>query len=322
MIMSEKDKNLKLDLNDEELMTRVKQVSQLEGVTDNYINNLKNIGIHPCYSESAHFKVARIHLPVAPKCNIQCGYCKRDLNKVENRPGVASGVQSPEEAMQYLEASLEKMPNLKIVGIAGPGEPLANEATFETFKLVKEKYPDLGKCLATNGLLLPKYIDKLHELDVMNITVTINGIDPKVLGKIYPFITHEGKRYTGEEAGKILIEQQLKGVEMAAKKGFMVRINTVLIPTINVDQVEFIARETSKRGAILHNIMKLIPIYEFKNLRPPNREEMHASRDISQKYLPQFKLCKQCRADAVGIPGFERIGSCQDDSCSHVRFHG
>ncbi|NHI93365.1 MAG: radical SAM protein [Candidatus Lokiarchaeota archaeon] len=294
----------------------------MKNLDEKYIENLKNTGIHPCYSETAHFKVARIHLPVAPKCNIQCRYCKRDLNKIENRPGVAFGIQTPEEALHFLKKSMEKIPNLKIIGIAGPGEPLANPETFETFRLINVTYPELGKCIATNGLLLSKYVDELVNLDVINVTVTVNAIDPEVAAKIYPFIMYEGKRYENEEAGKIIVENQLKGIEMAVNKGLMIRINTVLIPSINFNQIEKIAKETAARGAVLHNIMPLIPIYEFKGERPPTREEMHEARIKSQNYLPQFKLCKQCRADAVGIPGFEKIGTCNSEDCSHIRFHG
>lgn len=32
---------------------------------------------HPCYSEEAHHYFARMHVAVAPACNIQCNYCNR-----------------------------------------------------------------------------------------------------------------------------------------------------------------------------------------------------------------------------------------------------
>jgi nitrogen fixation protein NifB len=32
---------------------------------------------HPCYSEEAHHHFARMHVAVAPACNIQCHYCNR-----------------------------------------------------------------------------------------------------------------------------------------------------------------------------------------------------------------------------------------------------
>ncbi|MHA1229433.1 MAG: radical SAM protein [Candidatus Helarchaeota archaeon] len=313
-------------LNDEELITRIKNISKIKDIDkeyiEKYIENLKKVGIHPCYSEVAHFKVARIHLPVAPKCNIQCKYCKRSLNKVEFRPGVSKAIMTPQEALEYLEESLKKIPNLKIVGIAGPGEPLANPETFETLRLVHEKFPKINLCLATNGLELPRYVDTLSKLDIANITVTINAIDPKVSAKIYEFVIYNGKKYHGEEAGSILLKNQLKGIKLASQKGILIRINTVLIPTINLDQIESISRIGLEHGAIIHNIMPLIPIYQFKNLRRPTREEMHNARKDSQKYLPQFRLCKQCRADAVGIPGLERIKLCNPEDCSHVRFHG
>ena len=61
---------------------------------------------HPCFSEGAHFKYGRIHLPVSPACNIQCKFCKRSFNKFENRPGVSGGLLKPEEAVGVVERAL------------------------------------------------------------------------------------------------------------------------------------------------------------------------------------------------------------------------
>lgn len=35
---------------------------------------LARIAKHPCYSEEAHHHYARMHVAVAPACNIQCNY--------------------------------------------------------------------------------------------------------------------------------------------------------------------------------------------------------------------------------------------------------
>ena len=46
---------------------------------------------HPCYSEEAHHHYARMHVAVAPACNIQCNYCNRKYDCAnESRPGVVS----------------------------------------------------------------------------------------------------------------------------------------------------------------------------------------------------------------------------------------
>ncbi|HII07421.1 MAG TPA: nitrogenase molybdenum-iron cofactor biosynthesis protein, partial [Methanotrichaceae archaeon] len=36
---------------------------------------LRKIREHPCFSEKACHRFGRMHLAVAPRCNIQCNYC-------------------------------------------------------------------------------------------------------------------------------------------------------------------------------------------------------------------------------------------------------
>jgi L-lysine 2,3-aminomutase len=122
---------------------------------------LKN---HPCFSVGAHKKFGRIHLPVAPMCNIQCKYCIRKYDCAnESRPGITSKVMTPAEAMERVTAVVERNDNISVVGIAGPGDPLANEATFETLSLIHRAFPDLILCVSTNGLYLTRK-SKAHEV--------------------------------------------------------------------------------------------------------------------------------------------------------------
>ncbi|RZN57200.1 MAG: nitrogenase molybdenum-iron cofactor biosynthesis protein [Candidatus Methanomethylicota archaeon] len=265
--------------------------------------------VHPCFGVKAHYRVARIHLPVAPKCNIQCNYCKRDINKCEWRPGVASCITDVNEAINRLEAEIKSNKDLKVVGIAGPGESLYNKETFEVLSIIKERWNWLIRCISTNGLLVEDKANELENLEIGTVTITINAIDPEVGAKIYEWVFYEGKILRGIEASKLLIEKQLRGIEELVKRGIVVRINTVLIPEINSNEIENIARECRDRGASLMNIIPLIPIYKFENLRRPTCDELKKARDLAEKYLPQFRLCKQCRADAIGIPGKEKIST-------------
>lgn len=116
-------------------------------------NTYKNLqDSHPCFG--GHKKnVGRIHLPVSPGCNIACRFCDRVLNDVEERPGVASKIISPEESLGILEKALRLCPDITVAGIAGPGDPLASEYALRTFRLIKVKYPSLIKCMSTNGLV-------------------------------------------------------------------------------------------------------------------------------------------------------------------------
>ncbi|BAI62015.1 conserved hypothetical protein [Methanocella paludicola SANAE] len=277
---------------------------------------------HPCFNEKAHFSTARIHLPVAPKCNIQCNFCNRKIDKCEHRPGVSRGVMTPQAAADRVDEALKELGgNLKVVGIAGPGEALANEETFETLKLVHERHPDIMECIASNGLMLPERIDDLVKVGVSSLTVTINAYDPEVGAKIVSWVRYHNTTYRGEEGAKILRDNQLKGVEMAVKAGMIVKVNTVLVPGINNDQIEKIAKEAAARGAILMNIIPMIPLYKFKDMKAPECKDLEEARAIAEKYLPQFRLCKQCRADACGVPGKEESVSPAQRAASGEYYH-
>jgi len=215
---------------------------------------------HPCFSEAAHMKYGRVHLAVAPICNISCKYCIRALNKREDRPGVAEKILTPEEALKKIEEARKIYP-ITVAGIAGPGESLANNETFETFRLIDKFHPDLIKCLSTNGLLLLDCIERLKELKVNTITVTCNTLDPKTGERVYNFVNYKGATYTGKEAAEVLIKSQMEGVKEAVKAGFLIKINTVLIPDINQEEMEEIARVYAALGVKIMNIMPLIPIH-------------------------------------------------------------
>ncbi|MCB2295692.1 radical SAM protein [Clostridium algoriphilum] len=265
--------------------------------------------LHPCLSKDAHSNFGRIHLPVSPACNIQCKFCIRDCNSNEERPGVASGILDPKDAVETIRKALELCPQITVVGIAGPGDTLATTQAIETFKLIDVTYPDLIKCMSTNGLLLYKYAMELYEVGVDTITVTVNAVDSYIQSQIISHIVYEGKIYYGEEAAKILIENQLKGIAVMSRLGVIVKVNSVLIPGINDEHIEEIAKTVKAAGATLYNIIPLIPQHEFSLIPAPTCEQLDKARTLAEKHLEVFRHCKHCRADACGIPGKEDLSS-------------
>ena len=262
-----------------------------------------NVG-HPCFSTKGHGKTGRIHLAVAPGCNISCNYCVRKFDCAnESRPGVTSKVQNAEEALATVRKAKasEIGSKLTVVGIAGPGEPLANPATFETLRGVKRDFPDMILCLSTNGLLLPEKIDELVEIGVSHVTVTINTLDEKIGAKIYDYVQWEGKTLVGAEGARVLIDHQLEGLTLASKAGMTLKVNTVLIPGVNDQLLYSLGVEIKKRGAHIHNIMPLIPQGKLAHIMAPTKEDLSTSRGSLGSLLPQMLHCQQCRADAIGV---------------------
>jgi nitrogen fixation protein NifB len=261
---------------------------------------------HPCYSPAAHHQYGRIHLPVAARCNLGCGYCERRVGGPTYhayRPAVAARLVTPEEAVSLVAAHLDES-HLTVAAIAGPGEPLCNPETFETLRLIGARLPGLILCLSTNGLLLPECADELHALGVRTLTVTLNAVDPAIGERIYSYADLGGKGLVGREAAAALLARQLEGIRRAVALGIVVKINSILIPGVNGDgHLEKVARAARAAGARMQNITPLIPLGRFRELAPPTCAELHHTRAYCEQILPQFRLCRQCRADAVGVPG-------------------
>lgn len=259
---------------------------------------------HPCFNPDATLYHGRVHLPVAPKCNIKCKYCDRKTGCVnENRPGVTTKVMDPYEAILYAKKMLKREPRISVIGIAGPGDPLYNDETFLTFKLISLEFKDMIKCLSTNGLLLSDKLPLLINCGVNTITVTINAIDPNIGKEIYDYAIYKDNTYRGIDAAKLLIEKQLEGIEAACDNGLLVKVNTVLIPGINDKHIDDIAKKIKELGVAIMNIMPLIPQAEFSHLKAPKCNELEKVRLQNSKIISQMYHCRQCRADAAGLLG-------------------
>ncbi len=285
--------------------------------------------LHPCFSAGHAKSAARVHLPVAPRCNVQCQFCDRAFDCVnESRPGVTASLLSPEEALQRVDLLRERLPQLSVVGIAGPGDPLANpRETLATLRLVKDHHPDLTLCLSTNGLALPAYVKDLVDVGVSHLTVTMNALDPEVISKIYAWVRVENRAKTGVEAAEILLARQRAGLAEAVARGLTVKINTILIPGVNEDSVEPIAVEAAALGVQFMNMIPLLPVKgtAFGGLGEPSKETVRELRSKAESHLPQLSHCARCRADAAGLLGKDvdlstlgasrAQGGCASSSC-------
>jgi len=271
---------------------------------------------HPCYQVEAKGRFGRVHLPIAPKCNIQCNYCNRQYDCVnESRPGVTSTLLSPGQALRYVEQVLEREPRITVAGIAGPGDPLANpEATLETLSLIRQKFPELILCLATNGLGLPPYLDRLAELKVSHITVTINAVDPGIGEKMYAWVRDGRTIYQGKAAATLLLERQLQSIQGLKERDFVVKVNCIVVPGKNDHHVGEVARRMGELGVDIFNCMPVYPSpgTPFENITEPSGEMMSTLRQQAAQYIPQLYHCTRCRADAVGLLNEDRTQELRD----------
>jgi nitrogen fixation protein NifB len=269
---------------------------------------------HPCYSEQAHHHFARMHVAVAPACNIQCHYCNRKYDcSNESRPGVVSEVLTPDQAVKKTKAVAANIPQMTVLGIAGPGDPLANpERTFATFRMLSEQAPDIKLCVSTNGLALPDSVEELAKHNIEHVTITINCVDPDIGALIYPWIYWKNKRIRARDGAAILIERQQLGLEMLVQRDILVKVNSVMIPGVNDKHLVEVSKVVKSKGAFLHNVMPLIAeaehgtFYGLMGQRGPTPAELKTLQDACAGDMNMMRHCRQCRADAVGLLGEDR----------------
>jgi nitrogen fixation protein NifB len=259
--------------------------------------------LHPCFN--AGNNKGRMHLPVSPACNICCKFCSRVVggDAEEIRPGVAQTLVAPEEAADYVRKALDVFPDITVVGIAGPGDTLATDHAFRAFANIRAQFPHLIHCMSTNGLLLPKKIDDVVNADVTTLTVTVNAVDPDILTQINGGVVWNGEYLDNAEGAFTLIKNQLEGIRLASEAGIIVKVNTVLIPRINGKHIGTIAKAVAGRGASIFNIIPLIPMHMLADEQAPGCEAIDAARGKAERYLPVFRHCQHCRADAIGMLG-------------------
>ena len=260
---------------------------------------------HPCFNEEARKQFGRVHLPVAPACNVQCNFCNRKHDcPNESRPGVTSVVLSPGQALAYLRDLVKRRPEISVVGIAGPGDPMANaEATLETLRLVRAEFPEMLLCLATNGLALAPHVEELKRLQLSHITVTLNALDQAIGARIYAWIRDGNRTLRGTEGAARLLERQQEALSLLRGSGILVKINSIIIPGVNDDHIPEIARRVKELGADVMNCIPLIPTAgtPFADIPAPLKPEIHAVRKAAEAHLPQMAHCSRCRADACGL---------------------
>ncbi len=266
---------------------------------------MKDYTKHPCFNKASSGSCGRVHLAVAPKCNIQCNYCNRKYDCVnESRPGVSSAVLSPLQAQDYMGKVLEKEPRITVAGIAGPGDPFANAyETLETIRLLNTSHPELLYCLSSNGLNVPAHVNELAELGVKHMTITINAVDPSIGEFVYSWVRDDNVIYRGRDAARLLIGRQLESVRLLKEKGITVKVNTIILPGINDFHIPEIAKTV---GGMHADIMNLIPILPtvgtpFENLEEPSKKRVWELRATAKKHIAQMTHCRRCRADAVGL---------------------
>ena len=129
--------------------------------------------------------------------------------------------------------------------------------------MIRNEFEDLAMCLSTNGTLLENNVRRLEELNVATITVSMSTSSVLSASRIYEWGRFQGKTLYGKVMASRIVESQMRGITKASSAGIRVKVNSILIPEINRQDIEPLAQEIAAAGASLQNIVSSYQMIHF-----------------------------------------------------------
>jgi cyclic pyranopterin phosphate synthase len=205
----------------------------------------------PLLCDSFGRRLNSLRISITQKCNLQCFFCHKEGETDSN------GEMTPEEIAKIVKIASEfGMKKIKLTG----GEPLLRQ---DIPRIVSEiaQYAD-EVSLTTNGVLLEKYAQTLHDAGLKRVNVSLSSITSENFRKI---------------ADKDCVQQVKNGIRAALRSGlYPVKINMVVLKGINVDEIPEAVDFAKEVGATLQLI-------EFQ---PIQRETVFYWKDFHYDLTP------------------------------------
>lgn len=159
-------------------------------------------------------RIRKLRLSLTDKCNLRCHYCM----PVDQVFMEESKYMTPDEIVEVLaELKAQGLEEVRLTG----GEPLMRKSFSEIVRRVGDlQFKKLG--LTTNGIFLDKYLDVLKEARVFHLNISLDSLNEENFRKI-TFGNH--------------FRKVIENIRLAVSRGFVVKINTVIMKGINDHEI-------------------------------------------------------------------------------------
>ena len=248
---------------------------------------------HPCLAADARASAGRIHLPVAVRSTTRRRF---------GEPEAPGRVLSPREATQWLDRVLAEGAAISMVGVTGPGEPLAEPGpTFETLRAVRETHPALALTLATNGLSAAQHASALVGMGLSHVTVLVDAVDPILVEQLYAWIRPGTRTLPLPEAARLLVGEQARAIRAFREAGLFVEVNMTVIAGVNEEHVADVASVAASLGA---DVLALAPCRpdccDPAAPKAPDAARMEALRKAAGQHIALMPAVDTCEPSLVG----------------------
>jgi cyclic pyranopterin phosphate synthase len=175
-----------------------------------------------------------LRISVTDRCNLRCTYCMPETGiKLKSHAAILSYEKIVLIAAAAVKLGIRK---LRLTG----GEPLIRKNIVFLIRELKA-IPGINEVsMTSNGTLLDLLAEDIHAAGLDRLNISLDTLDA---GK-YRRLTRNGD-----------IEQVFSGIDQALKQGFQqIKINMVLLPGFNDNEVENMKNFCLERGLVLQRI--------------------------------------------------------------------
>ncbi|CAB0540834.1 GTP 3',8-cyclase MoaA [Corynebacterium diphtheriae] len=199
---------------------------------------------HPTYDliDSFGRTATDLRVSLTDKCNLRCTYCM-PAEGLQWMP--SPQVLTDDEVIRLVSIAVTRL-NVTSVRFTG-GEPLLRKSlesivsTTSSLRTPQGTSPSIA--LTTNGLGLDKRITGLVDAGLDRINISLDSLDPQ--------------RYA-ELSRRARLDDVLKGIDAAVRTGIApIKINTVVMPGVNEDDIVPLARYCLSTGLQLRFIEQM-----------------------------------------------------------------
>lgn len=240
-----------------------------------------------------------LRISITDRCNLDCLYCSR--GKIIPREEILTFEEIESIIGVFHELGIKKV---RFTG----GEPLLRRGFDLLIERIREKFPDIQLGITTNGVMLSDKAEFLKENDV-SCNVSFDTLSPE---KFYAI------------TGTYTFHKVLEGIEKAISLGLKVKLNTVPLKSINLDEIipliEFAGEmKLEIRFIELMPIMMRPDFWKTEFVPVSTVKEIIRKNKLKMEHIQKEKIADIFSVEGVRVGFISTVSSPFCNLCSRIR---
>ena len=253
----------------------------------------------PTFLKDSHGRILDyLRISLTDKCNLDCLYCsKGNLMKKEE-------ILTFEEIENIVRIFHDKF-GIKKIRFTG-GEPFLRRGVDTLIEKIATKFPNLKIGITTNGIFLNEKIQFLKNFGI-SANVSIDTLS-----------SEKFKRITGSD----FLQKVILGIEKAISNGIKVKLNSVPMKDINLDDIVSLVRFAMQVGVEIRFI-ELMPILNFdfwkKHFVPNSKVKEILTEKFAMEFLYKGKMVEVWKVENIHVGFISTVSEPFCNMCSRIR---